>query len=223
MPNGSKRSTIAVSFLTLYIHHPLDSRQISSDTTEHSDTRARLNLIKPDKFSNFGRAASILIRAMNINGRQLRHNSITFSNILAPLVSFFFLPQPKIKFARSCQFLARVLVSFRFVSYTRISILRQLERRTKIRSKLYFSFLSLPPFLSLPLSNSLIFDRMSFETRLSIPAIESVRHADSIRSKSIGSKQNPWTQRSRMCCATISINKARGSARVIPPLPSARF
>lgn len=220
MPNGSKRSTIAVSFLTLYSHHPLDSRQISS---KHSDTRARLNLIKSDKFSNFGRAASILIRAMNINGRQLRHNSITFSNILAPLVSFFFLPQPKIKFARSCQFLARVLVSFRFVSYTRISILRQLERRTKIRSKLYFSFLSLPPFLSLPLSNSLIFDRMSFETRLSIPAIESVRHADSIRSKSIGSKQNPWTQRSRMCCATISINKARGSARVIPPLPSARF
>lgn len=147
MPNGSKRSTIAVSFLTLYIHHPLDSRQISSDTTEHSDTRTRLNLIKPDKFSNFGRAASILIRAMNINGRQLRHNSITFSNILAPLVSFFFLPQPKIKFARSCQFLARVLVSFRFVSYTRISILRQLEEDEN----------SIQALLSIPLSSSFSF------------------------------------------------------------------
>lgn len=144
MPNGSKRSTIAVSFLTLYSHHPLDSRQISS---KHSDTRARLNLIKPDKFSNFGRAASILIRAMNINGRQLRHNSITFSNILAPLVSFFFLPQPKIKFARSCQFLARVLVSFRFVSYTRISILRQLEEDEN----------SIQALLFIPLSSSFSF------------------------------------------------------------------
>lgn len=144
MPNGSKRSTIAVSFLTLYSHHPLDSRQISS---KHSDTRARLNLIKSDKFSNFGRAASILIRAMNINGRQLRHNSITFSNILAPLVSFFFLPQPKIKFARSCQFLARVLVSFRFVSYTRISILRQLEEDEN----------SIQALLFIPLSSSFSF------------------------------------------------------------------
>lgn len=222
MPNGSKRSTIAVSFLTLYIHHPLDSRQISSGTTEHSDTRARLNLIKPDKFSNFGRAASILIRAMNINGRQLRHNSITFSNILALLVSFFFSLNQKSNLLDHAN--SSPEFSFLFVSFlTRGFLFFASSRRTKIRSKLYFSFLSLPPFLSLPLSNSLIFDRMSFETRLSIPAIESVRHADSIRSKSIGSKQNPWTQRSRMCCATISINKARGSARVIPPLPSARF
>lgn len=222
MPNGSKRSTIAVSFLTLYIHHPLDSRQISSGTTEHSDTRARLNLIKPDKFSNFGRAASILIRAMNINGRQLRHNSITFSNILALLVSFFFSLNQKSNLLDHAN--SSPEFSFLFVSFlTRGFLFFASSRRTKIRSKLYFSFLSLPPFLSLPLSNSLIFDRMSFETRLSIPAIESVRHADSIRSKSIGSKQNPRTQRSRMCCATISINKARGSARVIPPLPSARF
>lgn len=60
----------ARSFLTLYSYRPLDSRRISSDTTEHSDTRARLNLIKPDKFSNSGRAAPILIRAMNINSRR---------------------------------------------------------------------------------------------------------------------------------------------------------
>lgn len=153
---------------------------------------------------------------MNINGRQLRHNSITFSNILALLVSFFFSLNQKSNLLDHAN--SSPEFSFLFVSFlTRGFLFFASSRRTKIRSKLYFSFLSLPPFLSLPLSNSLIFDRMSFETRLSIPAIESVRHADSIRSKSIGSKQNPRTQRSRMCCATISINKARGSARVIPP------
>lgn len=95
--------------LTLYSYHPLDSRRISSDTTEHSDTRARLNLIKPDKFSNSGRAASILIRAMNINSRRwLTWTLWTFDHI--PLVSFFSLPQPKIE-----HFLARDLVSFRFL------------------------------------------------------------------------------------------------------------
>lgn len=94
--------------LTLYSYHPLDSRRISSDTTEHSDTRARLNLIKPDKFSNSGRPASILIRAMNINSRRWLTWRDTFDHI--PLVSFSSLPQPKIE-----RFLARDLVSFRFL------------------------------------------------------------------------------------------------------------
>lgn len=84
--------------LTLYSYHPLDSRRISSDTTEHSDTRARLNLIKPDKFSNSGRAASILIRAMNINSRRWLTWRDTFDHILEHSRSsrfFFFSPPTK--------------------------------------------------------------------------------------------------------------------------------
>lgn len=191
----------ARSFLTLYSYRPLDSRRIWSDATEHSDTRARLNLIKPDKFSNSGRAAPILIRAMNINSRRWLTWRDMFDRILAPLVSF--LSPPKIEgYSTKCQ-RSRFVSCLTFLFFA----IRQVEEDENWIQALFFI-----PFLSLPPSNSLILDRASFESRLStIPG----HRADSIRSES---KQNPWTQRggSRMCRATI--NKARGSAPVIPPL-----
>lgn len=206
--------------LTLYSYHPLDSRRISSDTTEHSDTRARLNLIKPDKFSNSGRAASILIRAMNINSRRWLTWRDTFDHILEHSPRFFFsLPQPKIE-----RFLARDLVSFRFLHADSHSSRGGWKLDPSfIFLLLLFLSLSLPPFLSLPLSNSLIFDRISFESRLSprsLPVIESVRHADSIRSnRSHRSQAKSLDAEGGMCRATISINKARGyiESSLLPP------
>lgn len=210
--------------LTLYSYHPLDSRRISSDTTEHLDTRARLNLIKPDKFSNSGRAASILIRAMNINSRRWLTWRDTFDHILEHSPRFFFFSPPTKNrtFPRQRpRFVSFLTRGFPFFA-----------RRMKIGSKLYFFTpfislsLSLPPFLSLPLSNSLIFDRISFESRLSprsLPVIESVRHADSIRSnRSHRSQAKSLDAEGGMCRATISINKARGyiESSLLPPHPT---
>lgn len=146
----------ARSFLTLYSYRLLDSRRIWSDATEHSDTRARLNLIKPDKFSNSGRAAPILIRAMNINSRRWLTWRDMFDRILAPLVSF--LSPPKIEgYSTKCQ-RSRFVSCLTFLFFA----IRQVEEDENWIQALFFI-----PFLSLPPSNSLILDRASFESRLS--------------------------------------------------------
>lgn len=147
----------ARSFLTLYSYRPLDSRRIWSDATEHSDTRARLNLIKPDKFSNSGRAAPILIRAMNINSRRW----LTWTRYVRShsRSSRFFSFSPKNR--RLLDQMSEI--SFRFVSY--ISILRDSPSRGGWKLDPSFIFYSFS--FSSPIVNSLILDRASFESRLS--------------------------------------------------------